>query len=154
MAHAKLLPRLLRQPVHLLQSHLFVGFVVQAQRAPPTRIVPHNAIEDHHRAVLAALGLCHQFLAVNALAGQGDDCGFFLTLNRSFRWTRSPTTGNRRKQSHLVAVAQHLSRLCVLGVHADGNSAQRRLPACHAPSQSLKQVRHRGAFRQLDGRLR
>ena len=49
--HRKTLPRLPRQRFHLFQRHRFIGFIVQIERAPATGVVPHDAIEDHGRAI-------------------------------------------------------------------------------------------------------
>src|SRR5260370_10517593 len=49
--HPKTRPRLRRQRLHLLQRHGFIGFIVQIERPPPARVVPHHAVENHRRAV-------------------------------------------------------------------------------------------------------
>ena len=51
LADPKLLNGLLRQRFHLLQSHLFIGFVVEIKRAPAAGIVPHHAVKQDRRAI-------------------------------------------------------------------------------------------------------
>ena len=56
MAHAEAGAGFGGQLAHLLRGHLFVGFVVEMQGLAAARVVAHNAVEDHHRAVFALLG--------------------------------------------------------------------------------------------------
>ena len=55
---------------HLPDGHLFIGLVVQMEGAASARMVAHNAVEDHHRAIFAALGRGHELFRIDAFAGQ------------------------------------------------------------------------------------
>src|SRR5580704_5747090 len=57
--HAKPRHRLTGQPAHLIQRHLPISFIVQMQRLPSARIVPHNPIEDAHCPIRPRLHLGH-----------------------------------------------------------------------------------------------
>jgi hypothetical protein len=154
LPHVEFIQSLLRKFLHLFERHLFVGFVVKMQSLPPTRIVANNAVEDDDRAILAAFGLCNELFGLDALLCEGNnDRPRVRILVRSIRHARC-TPGDGRQQPHLIAIAQQMAGGCVLGIHADGNAAQELPLPGHAGSQMFKQIRHRGAFRQLDGHRR
>ena len=117
------------------------------------RVVAHNAVEDHHRAVFAALGRGNHLLRIDAIAGQRNaDVRITATLLQSVRRARS-TAGDRGQQAHLVAVVQNVRGLGVFGIYAYRDAAQDpcRRARGQCAAQALQQHGHGGAIRQLHG---
>jgi len=131
--------------IHILpERHLFIGLVIQMQGPAPACVVTHNAVENHHRAVFAALGSSNSTFRVDTIAGQRNKDAFvFATLVQSVRCARS-TAGDRWQQAHLVAVVQDVRGLGVLGIHAHRDAAQdfSRSTRGQGVAQALQQHGH------------
>src|SRR5579883_1123762 len=56
------------KPLHLLISHLFIGFVIEIKRAPPSRLVADNALKHRHGTVLGMFYAGDDLLGVNHIA--------------------------------------------------------------------------------------
>src|SRR6202046_3410556 len=57
VANTKLRQCLSSKPTHLLERHLPVGLVVEIDRLPASRIVPHNPVKDANRPIRSRLDL-------------------------------------------------------------------------------------------------
>jgi hypothetical protein len=87
---------------NLALGHLLVRLIVQIQRAPPARIVAHNAVEDHDRAVASLLGCSYQLPPRNRIARQ-------VRQHRPRRL--AVPARDRRQQANLIAFAKNAPRL-------------------------------------------
>ena len=84
-SHRKTRPRLCRQRFHLLQRHRLIGFIIEIERAPPTRVVPHHAVENHRRAILRPLQPPNHSLRINPLADNPNFARHFAVFRRTRR---------------------------------------------------------------------
>ena len=70
VANAELSARLGGQFAHLLDGHLFVGFVVEVEGLAAAGVVAHDAVEDDDGAVFAAFGRGNELGRVDGFAGE------------------------------------------------------------------------------------
>src|SRR5665213_2104915 len=148
MPHCEFRKGLLGQLVHLLQRHLFIGFVIEVERAAAARVVAHDTVEDYDSAVLSAPRCCCQFFSRNNLASQGDYDWRGLIMGDGIS-----SAGDGWQQADFVAVAEQVGGGGVLRVHADGNAAQRRSGVLQL-TDTVEQVADGGAFRQFQSGYR
>ncbi len=71
-AHREALAGFRSKLAHLIQGHLFVGFVNEMSGATAASVVSHDAIEDNDCAVLTLLERLYQFGRIDRLAHQLD----------------------------------------------------------------------------------
>src|ERR1035437_5973324 len=148
VAHTKAGNGVVSQGVHLLHGHLLVGFVVEVQGLAAARMVAHNAVEHHHRAVFSALDGGDKFVGVDGLAGQGGHHG--IGALRFVGCVRS-SAGDRWQQAHFIALAQDVCGLRVFGIDADGDAAKGGRIQGTVRGEPLQQSGEGGALAQCAG---
>ena len=146
VAHAEAGDGLVRQLLHLLGGHLFVGFVVEMERAAAAGVVAHDAVEDDDRAVLAALESGNEFFGCDGVPSKRGVESRLCVFARVFDLTCASRDG--RQQADFVALAQHLRGGGVLGVDADGDAAEPG--GGPAGGDASEQVGDGGAVGQLE----
>src|SRR4030095_13704507 len=109
IANFKSMHRLCGEFLHLLQGHLFVGFVVKIERSTSSRIVSDYSVKNDGSAVLRLFQPFQYGLLVDTLPN-----------DLRMRSTRGSTT-HPRQQSDLVICRQAGVRPGVLLVHRKGN---------------------------------
>src|SRR6516162_4165240 len=72
LSYGKLRQRLVDQALHLLESHLFVSFVIEKKGAAAAAVVPYYAFENHHGAIGRAFDFLEKRGGVDSLAGDFD----------------------------------------------------------------------------------
>src|SRR5438477_6002596 len=98
--HSKLHHRLGRKRAHLLQRHLPIGFIIQVQRLPSPRIVPHNPVEDQNRTIGPGLDPRHNLRRRNYT---------FCDLNpHTVPILQSHHSPEATKPPHLLPATHHL----------------------------------------------
>ena len=114
---------------HLLQRHLFVGFVVKVEGLAAAGVVADDAVEDDHRAVGALLGCGDEFLCVDDFASQADFGGGIVLRDAS---GAPPETGGRRptsSPSSRMRVGWAYSWLTLTAMEAQVEAGTRAEPA-------------------------
>src|SRR5579859_448103 len=128
IAHLEVGERRLRQLLHLVQGHGFIGFVVEIDCAASTSVVADDPFKNRRGSILRSLKRIGNLLDSNLLAHDGT----MLRLEPHVRsgWSnRALSSTHRGQQANFVVLAKHCRSNGILLVDGAGDGPCQRLEA-------------------------